>query len=224
MKTIVDYIYESTKQESLKSNEDFVDLGLSVKWAKYNYGVNPDKLTSPTDWYGGYYAWGELKSKTNYSWSTYKYAKNSEWDDLTKYCPDNRSLWAYNKKTDNLTTLESEDDIITVKCGSDFRMPTKKEVNELLSLPNKWVTKYNDISGLNGILFTGKNGNTLFIPAAGAFNGTTYDGDGKSCFLWTSDINPRIPHGAWYLYSYSHETSVNSAARCLGQSIRAVAK
>ena len=201
-----------------------IDLGLpsGTLWCKYNLDVNPNQLTKSRDWYGGYYAWGELKSKTDYNWHSYKYA-NGSWDDLTKYCPNNKPMYAHNKKTDGLTTLESTDDIVTVKYGSNFRMPTKKEVDELLLLPNKWVTRYNNISGLNGRLFIGKNGNVLFIPAAGVFNGTIYDGDGKSCFLWTSDISSNRPNGAWTLYLYSREIGVNNTIRCLGQSIRAVA-
>jgi len=49
----------------------FVDLGLSVKWAEYNLGAFPGN--KPNDWYGDYYAWGELKPKQNYDWYTYQF-------------------------------------------------------------------------------------------------------------------------------------------------------
>ena len=38
-----------------------VDLGLSVKWAGWNVGAS-----SPEE-YGGYYAWGEIEEKEDYS-------------------------------------------------------------------------------------------------------------------------------------------------------------
>lgn len=46
-----------------------VDLGLCVKWAACNLGAE-----SPEQ-YGDYYAWGEIETKTNYDWTTYKWCK-----------------------------------------------------------------------------------------------------------------------------------------------------
>ena len=45
---------------------DVVDLGLPSRtlWCKYNLGVDPTQLTKSEDWYGQYYAWGELEEKT----------------------------------------------------------------------------------------------------------------------------------------------------------------
>ncbi|MGM9816741.1 MAG: hypothetical protein ACI304_06750, partial [Lepagella sp.] len=40
---------------------EWVDLGLSVKWATKNVGA-----TSPSD-YGDYYAWGETSTKSSYT-------------------------------------------------------------------------------------------------------------------------------------------------------------
>ena len=45
---------------------EYVDLGLSVKWAAMNIGA-----AKASD-HGGYYAWGEISNKDDYSWSTYK--------------------------------------------------------------------------------------------------------------------------------------------------------
>ena len=42
---------------------DWVDLGLSVKWATKNVGAS-----SPSD-YGDYFAWGETHPKSSYTWS-----------------------------------------------------------------------------------------------------------------------------------------------------------
>ena len=44
-----------------ENGHEYVDLGLSVTWATCNVGA-----TSPED-YGGYYAWGETNTKTNFS-------------------------------------------------------------------------------------------------------------------------------------------------------------
>jgi hypothetical protein len=41
---------------------EVVDLGLpsGTLWCKYNLGVNPNCLTNPVNWFGDYYAWGEI--------------------------------------------------------------------------------------------------------------------------------------------------------------------
>ena len=59
-----------------------VDLGLpsGTLWCKYNLDVDSTKLLTPVDWYGDYYAWGELEpNKTNedgeiyFDWDNYKF-------------------------------------------------------------------------------------------------------------------------------------------------------
>ena len=50
-------------KEYLDLMDDVVDFGLpsGTLWCKYNLDVNPNKLFKAKDWYGKYYAWGELK-------------------------------------------------------------------------------------------------------------------------------------------------------------------
>jgi len=59
---------------------NFVDLALpsGTLWYKYNLGVNYNKLDTPEDWYGNYYAWGETKIKDNYDYDNYKDHDNEE--------------------------------------------------------------------------------------------------------------------------------------------------
>ena len=47
------------------SNTEGVDLGLSVKWASVNLGA-----TNPQD-YGDFFAWGEIETKTDFTYSNY---------------------------------------------------------------------------------------------------------------------------------------------------------
>lgn len=46
------------------NGHEYVDLGLSVKWSAMNIGA-----AKASD-HGDYYAWGEIDSKNDYSWST----------------------------------------------------------------------------------------------------------------------------------------------------------
>ena len=54
-----------------KKTHDYVDLGLSVKWATCNVGA-----TKPGE-YGDYFAWGETKPKSSYTSSNYTYSSNA---------------------------------------------------------------------------------------------------------------------------------------------------
>lgn len=203
---------------------EFVDLGLSVKWGKSLLGAtNGDTAES---WYGNYYAWGEIEpNKTNedgniyYDWTNYKYANGAE-KTLTKYC--NNSYYGDKGFTDELTKLVPEDDVATVT-NSAWRMPTKAELDELIALPNIWVANYDPnktehttddggIQGLNGRLFTGKNRNTLFIPAAGWCAGSDFWYVGSGCILWASSLG-RSAQLACYLAVYSSTIGVNDNAQ-----------
>ena len=197
---------------------EFVDLGLSVKWAKYNIGVNPNKLTGASDWYGNYYAWGELAGKTEYNWTNYKYANDAS-DKLTKYC--NNSNYGNDGFTDNLTQLVPEDDVATVT-NSAWRMPTKAELEELKTLPRQWVTNYNGVSGLNGIVFTGSNKNTLFIPAAGFVIGSDILNVDSFCDIWSSSLDSTRPSRAHILHVASDSIIVTGANRFYGYCVRPV--
>ena len=46
-----------------RNGYEWVDLGLSVKWATQNVGAS-----SPSD-YGDYFAWSETRKKSRYDWS-----------------------------------------------------------------------------------------------------------------------------------------------------------
>lgn len=58
---------DSVKFIELNNGYEYVDLGLSVKWATCNVGA-----TAPEE-YGDYFAWGETSPKSDYAWSTYKF-------------------------------------------------------------------------------------------------------------------------------------------------------
>ena len=64
----------TTEQSSSTSNTEnghqYVDLGLSVKWATCNVG------TTKPEGYGDYFAWGETRSKSYYNGSSYSYYDN----------------------------------------------------------------------------------------------------------------------------------------------------
>ena len=189
----------------------YVDLGLpsGLLWATCNVGAD-----NPED-YGDYFAWGETQPKDTYNWSTYQYC-NGSYNTLTKYC--NYSSWGYNGFTDNLTTLLPEDDAATANWGGDWRMPTKEEWQELYSNTTQtWTTQ----NGVNGRLFTAANGNSLFLPAAGRYDGELYNA-GLLGYFWSSSLYTDFPYDAWNLDFGSPGTYVDDYYRYYGFSVRPV--
>lgn len=152
---------------------EYVDLGLSVKWAKCNVGAY-----FPED-YGDYYAWGETTTKSDYDWDTYKWCKGT-YDTMTKYCTD-----SYYGTVDNRTTLTSSDDVAYVKLGSNWRLPTEEEMNELeKDCTWTWTTQ----RGVNGMKVTGPNGNSIFLPAAGYCYNSNFEAQGHAGYYWSATL------------------------------------
>lgn len=67
-------------KELIELKKITVDLGLpsGTLWCKYNLGVNLNKLNETKNWYGKYYAWGEIKPKHGYTWENYKYSDKKQ--------------------------------------------------------------------------------------------------------------------------------------------------
>ena len=190
---------------------DWVDLGLpsGLKWATRNVGAS-----SPTD-YGNYYAWGETSPKSVYDWSTYRYCNGSYYS-LTKYCSS--SSCGYNGFTDGLTTLQPGDDAATANYGG--RTPTYAEWQELINnTTHQWVT----INGVNGQRFTGPNGNSIFLPAAGGRDGSGLYYAGSGGYYWSSSLGTGYPSDAWSCYFDSgYVRMYYDYYRYIGFTVRAV--
>ncbi len=190
------------------SGAQAVDLGLSVKWATCNVGANvPEE-------YGDYFAWGEVKPKSVYDWSTYKYCNGSA-NTLTKY----NSYSSYGR-VDNKSTLEAQDDAATANWGGAWRMPTKAEQYELRT-KCKWV--WTTLNGVNGYRVVGPNGNSIFLPAAGYMSGGMLYDVGLRGDYWSSSLNTGRPSYAYYVYFNSASVDWYSYGDCGdGHSVRPV--
>ena len=187
---------------------EYVDLGLSVKWATMNVGAS-----KPED-YGSYFAWGETTTKSTYNWSTYKYS-NGSFDSLTKY--NTSSSWG---TVDNKTTLELNDDAARANWGGDWRMPTYAEWTELCDQCTwTWTTQ----NGVNGYKVTSKsNGNSIFLPAAGyRLNSDLHDAGSYDCY-WSSSLNTSNPYSALSVAFSSSYVDRGGSPRLYGRSVRAV--
>ena len=222
---------------------EVIDLGLpsGTLWCKYNLDVDSNQLLTPEDWYGNYYAWGELEgNKTNkngkiyFGWVNYEFG--NKYNRLTKYC--NNPEYGLNSFTDNLTELLPKDDAAyqTKKFYNyKFHIPTKDQCEELINYSkNYWVNNYDPnklvhnpeddggILGLNGRIFEGKNENQMFIPAAGYRYGSDNYNVGSDCYLWSSSLDLGYPSYAFYLHFNSDYISMSKFNRYCGCSVRPI--
>ena len=120
------------------------------------------------------------------------------------------------------------DDIATILWGSNWRMPTKEEFDNLLAKCDvKWIDgsteKYNNTT-VTGLLCTGKDAyssNSVFLPAAGYCNDGSVLGQGDFGYYWSS-TPPIGGNSAYCLPFYSDYQGVGSGNRVYGYSVRAV--
>ena len=131
---------------------EFVDLGLSVLWANCNLGAESPEKP------GNHYAWGETEPKQKFS------GKN------------------YTAKDFRKERLDANHDPATILLGSEVRVPTKKECEELI---NKCQIVPNTLNGIQGYKVTGVNGNYIFLPAAGVYERGNFSN--KQTTYWTAD-------------------------------------
>lgn len=177
-----------------------VDLGLpsGLKWADCNVGAKTPEEN------GLYFAWGETTGylpsdghwfkAENYKW----YGGNSY--TYTKYVKDEDS-----KYYDGKSVLDIEDDGARAFCGGTWRMPTRKEIEELINNCTWTLTTNNDVKVYK---VEGKNGNSIFLPYVGRY--------------WLSSANCYLAFYDDYLGKELIEISGWEAYRYIGYPIRAV--
>ncbi|MBR5984635.1 MAG: carboxypeptidase-like regulatory domain-containing protein, partial [Bacteroidales bacterium] len=206
-----------TTPNETQTGYSYVDLGLpsGTLWATMNIGAE-----SPED-FGSYFAWGETSPKSSYNLESYTHANGYSEDDpqLTKYC-NNASL-GYNGFTDELTTLEVPDDAATANWGSNWRMPTFAEVEELRDYCSHEFTTQN---GVPGTLVTGPNNRSIFIPAAGGRVWESSTDEGKGSY-WANSLSTSSPIDAQGFHFEDNSTyafTAHSDRRYYGYPIRPV--
>ena len=172
-----------------------VDLGLpsGTKWASTNVGA-----TNPED-YGDFYAWGETNTKDNFS--------EDEYVDLYPDHDDSTPI-----------TLPASNDAATAQWGSDWRMPTDAEIQELL---DNCTWNWESENGVAGYRVSG-NGNSIFIPAAGYRYETTTNYVGTLGYYWTSSIGIGDASGAWHMRFSNGDKDLYGNDPFVGYSIRPV--
>ena len=196
--------YDVSQVELVTFVDGYVDLGLpsGTLWATCNVGAS-----SPED-FGEHFAWGETQPKQRYAWDTYFDTE------------DGKTFNKYNNDG-GLTELQSEDDAATANFGEGWRIPSKAQIEELANssyTTTVWTTQ----NGVNGLRVTGKNGNSIFLPAAGFCNGIGVTSGGSMGFYCTSSLNTNNSNTAEIMHFISSGFNNLFSGRQFGFSIRPV--
>lgn len=200
------YVYGDVKSftttiEDPQNIAEAVDLGLSVLWASHNVGA-----TKPEE-YGGYYAWGETEEKKQYALMNYKF---------------------YNMMTGGMTDLGkkisgTKYDVAKIKWGDGWRMPT---ANEMLELTEQCEWTDTVCGTVKGKKITGKNENSIFLPAVGAgAPASEVLIPNKVGLYWTGELDESCLGGVNLFFEYDWTVLIDvkaGASRWYGLPVRPV--
>jgi hypothetical protein len=177
-------IGESLPAPPIINGHEYVDMGhvkvdgvgKRIKMATCNVGAK-----NPWD-YGDYFAWGETTTKSNYDWSTYFDSPSGDGNSFTKYALDKK------------TQLDLEDDAANALWGSPWRTPTSAEWLALRSTTFEWIWTDNyEGTGVAGMIVTSdQTNNSIFLPAAGAWDSTVLSFVGSCGEYWSSSLYEKI--------------------------------
>ncbi|MBR5532412.1 MAG: hypothetical protein IKU59_03795 [Bacteroidales bacterium] len=158
------------------NGHEYVDLGLSVKWATCNIGANfPDNP-------GKYYAWGETSTKVMYI----------EMNSIT-----------YQVMNMGDIAGDSRYDVARASWGGTWRLPTKEEFEELINCCTWEWTKQN---GVDGYKVTSRyNGKSIFLPAAGIRYDSSLNNAGSFGYYWSSSPNGSSSAFNLYFFSSAYK-------------------
>ena len=175
-----------------------IDMGLpsGIQWASCNVGAE-----KPAD-IGLYFSWGNIVGhregeEYNFTQSVYNSTPAAGID----------------------TDLSLDQDAARANMGEPWRMPTDTEFQELVdNCTSQWTT----VNGVSGVLFTSNlNGETLFFPAAGRYDGKSLLYAGTYGYYWSTVYNSETR--ALLMNFSSQSVSPHSGSnRYFGVSVRAV--
>lgn len=181
-----------------ESGFDYVDLGLPSKtmWATCNVGAK-----SPED-HGLLFQFGRVDG--------YKYGDSNNGFDKNMGTESGDEYWTED-------VLQEEDDAARTHMGGKWRMPSIKQLQELIDNTTQHVDVINK---RRGVVFTSnKNNNSIFIPLDGFFmNG--FSDKSKKAYLWSYNVSKNDDDWAVALHldnyteKYTHRDLDNCHRTC----------
>ena len=194
-----------------------IDLGLpsGTKWACCNIGSKTE-----TD-YGQHFAWGDPQIKTRFSWPSYSHYEIIDFAPHVAYLGED--------------IQGSQNDVARNLWQHKWEMPSLDQFTELRSNCRIEWTKRDLGNGevVRGILATGKNGASIFLPAGGYKESAGADDAmfdyhreaGAMGYYWLSNAYPEVnDYAQRVVISSSKRIDFSTYYRCIGHSIRPVRK
>lgn len=205
----------ATAQEApvsgIADNHEWVDLGLSVKWATCNIGAQ-----TPTE-AGDFFAWGETTAKKKFAWKNYKFRLDG--DDVRSVRFTRYNTQHGRGKVDNNIRLSPLDDAARINWSRQWRLPSPAEWQELWNNCTAVLVKEGGVSGYR--LTSKLNGQSLFLPMGGILG--PQDADRNLGSYWSCQLIQNEPSGAENVTFTEKGVRWNlNSARMYGRSIRPV--
>lgn len=171
-----EYIYTDVITITTEPNypvPEYVDLGLSVKWATWNMGA------SSVEDYGGYYRWND------------------------PYCTPDELYNIHDFQYIELTDIAATDyDMAHIQWKKEWRMPSIDEWKELQNKCKwKYIKDYEG-TGVTGQLVTGPNGNSIFLPYSGKKDKNSDYKKDQTGYYWTSNSDYINESAQPYLFAF----------------------
>lgn len=186
-------VYGDVKSFTTQAQEmEYVDLGLSVLWAKCNLGAESETESGLLAGYG---------DKTGLNISTY--------------------LTDYTVSTDISGTDDDVVSIADIDGSSimSSQTPTEDQISELIAnTTQEWTT----VDGVSGMKFTASNGNSIFLPATGYREGETVTGASVQGLYWSGNVNEISSDYGTTLNLTNGTATTGVSKRSLGLAIRPV--
>lgn len=187
------YVYGETKSFTTPAQSmEYVDLGLSILWAKCNLGAEAEQETGTLLGYGD--LTGVNQSSYLIDYSIVEDIAGTDKDILHKVNIDKGAL------------MQSA-------------TPTADQISELIS---KTTQTEDEVDGVKGIRFTASNDNSIFMPYTGYRNATTVAGAGVQGLYWSGNNYSVATNYGQTLNLTNGMATSGVSARNLGLAIRPV--
>ena len=202
-KTLESLVHEELPQKEIETPKieksfinahEYVDLGLSVKWATCNLG------TSIPHEYGNRYAWGELNVKDSY---------NSD------------NCTTYGVKINDVAG-DSLYDVARAEWGATWRLPTEAEFIELIQKCEFVWTSINNKYGYN-VIGTNGNSIFLPAAGYQGKEELYYTGENGHYWSSTPN-KKNHNYAQYFFFNEKGSKSTNWELKSLGQSVRPVSE
>lgn len=184
------------------NGHDYVDLGLTsgTLWATTNVGGSEENP------YGDYFSWAV--------------SDPIDPDNVYGYYGE----WSQNiNVTDKNNYFLPQNDAATKNWGEEWAVPQLRFFNEL---KKECEITRDTLKGISGVVLTGPNGHSMFLPFSGCFFSTSKEVGflGEEACYWTTSVMGGNLNSWYYCYSKNGAFDSYKTTRNTGLSIRPIVK